>query len=103
MPAFFLLNNKRGEIAGLESTHGVQILILPDGRLRPDEYEFEMEGIKEQAKAPEEQALPDSHDAAEEASTAAKEPTRQAANDSADKQRNRRSGPARQRVGDSAV
>jgi hypothetical protein len=24
----------------------VQILILPDGRLRPDEYEFEMEGVR---------------------------------------------------------
>lgn len=48
MPAFFLLNNKRAEIARLESEHGVQILILPDGRLRPDEYEFEMEGVRKQ-------------------------------------------------------
>jgi ribonuclease E len=47
MPAFFLLNNKRSDIAGLEAEHGVQILILPDGRLRPDEYEFEMEGVKD--------------------------------------------------------
>jgi ribonuclease E len=47
MPAFFLLNNKRTDIAALEATHGVQILILPDGRLRPDEYEFEMEGTRE--------------------------------------------------------
>jgi hypothetical protein len=51
MPAFFLLNNKRGEIAKLESDHGAQILILPDGRLRPDEYEFEMEGVREQPAA----------------------------------------------------
>jgi ribonuclease E len=51
MPAFFLLNNKRADIAGLESEYGVQILILPDGRLRPDEYEFEMEGVKEPARA----------------------------------------------------
>ena len=51
MPAFFLLNNKRAEIAGLESDYKVQILILPDGRLRPDEYEFEMEGAKEQPMA----------------------------------------------------
>jgi ribonuclease E len=50
MPAFFLLNNKRADIAGLEAHHGVQILILPDGRLRPDEYEFEMEGVKEQPR-----------------------------------------------------
>lgn len=49
MPAFFLLNNKRSDIAYLESEHGVQILILPDGRLRPDEYEFEMEGVREHA------------------------------------------------------
>ena len=46
MPAFFLLNNKRGELARLETEHGVQILILPDGRLRPDEYAFEMEGVR---------------------------------------------------------
>jgi ribonuclease E len=49
IPAFFLLNNKRGEIAALESEYKVQILILPDGRLRPDEYEFEMEGASDLA------------------------------------------------------
>jgi ribonuclease E len=47
VPAFFLLNNKRAELAQLEAKHHVQILILPDGRLRPDECEFEMEGIKD--------------------------------------------------------
>ena len=47
VPAFFLLNNKRGFIADLEKEHGVQVLILPDGRLRPDEYEFEMEGVRD--------------------------------------------------------
>lgn len=52
MPAFFLLNNKRSDISALEANHGVQILILPDGRLRPDEYEFEMEGVREGAPAP---------------------------------------------------
>jgi hypothetical protein len=51
MPAFFLLNNKRAEIAQLEAEHGVQILILPDGRLRPDEYAFEMEGTRSHAAA----------------------------------------------------
>jgi ribonuclease E len=50
VPAFFLLNNKRGFIADLEKEHGVQILILPDGRLRPDEYEFEMEGVRDSKK-----------------------------------------------------
>jgi ribonuclease E len=53
VPAFFLLNNKRGEIARLEAEHNVQILILPDGRLRPDEYEFEMEGVRGAAAAQE--------------------------------------------------
>lgn len=48
VPAFFLLNNKRGFIANLEREYGVQILILPDGRLKPDQYEFEMEGVLEQ-------------------------------------------------------
>lgn len=49
MPAFFLLNNKRAEIALLEAEYKVQVLILPDGRLRPDECEFEMEGSSENA------------------------------------------------------
>jgi len=52
IPAFFLLNNKRGFISKLEKEYGVQILILPDGRLRPEEYEFEMEGLKDLKKAP---------------------------------------------------
>ena len=54
VPAFFLLNNKRGFIAKLEADFGVQILILPDGRLKPDQYEFEMEGVLDhkQAHAP---------------------------------------------------
>jgi ribonuclease E len=47
VPAFFLLNNKRSDLARLEAEHGVQILILPDGRLRPDEYEFEMDGVRD--------------------------------------------------------
>jgi ribonuclease E len=53
VPTFFLLNNNRGFIAELEKEHGVQILILPDGRLRPDEYEFEMEGVRDTKRAPE--------------------------------------------------
>ncbi len=51
VPAFFLLNNKRGFIAKLEEEFGVQILILPDGRLKPDQYEFEMEGVLDQKQA----------------------------------------------------
>ena len=42
-PALFLLNNKKVELATLETKHKVQIYILADGRLRPDEYHFEME------------------------------------------------------------
>lgn len=52
IPAFFLLNNKRGEIAALECEYGAQIMILPDGRLRPDQYEFEMEGTSDLIPAP---------------------------------------------------
>ena len=44
--ALFLLNNKKGDLYHLESTFESQILILADGRLRPDEYEFEMESGK---------------------------------------------------------
>lgn len=46
-PAMFLLNNKRIEIAEMEKEYGVEIYILADGRLRPDEFQFEMESRKE--------------------------------------------------------
>jgi ribonuclease E len=70
MPAFFLLNNKRADIAGLEAEHKVQILILPDGRLRPDEYEFEMEGVKEApAKAAASEETPTSNTGSAQASS----------------------------------
>ncbi|MCB0319029.1 MAG: Rne/Rng family ribonuclease, partial [Bdellovibrionales bacterium] len=42
-PALFLLNSKKAELARLESEYSCQILILADSRLRPDEYEFQME------------------------------------------------------------
>jgi ribonuclease E len=45
--ALFLLNNKKGDLFHLESTFQSQILILADGRLRPDEYDFEMETTKQ--------------------------------------------------------
>jgi ribonuclease E len=54
MPAFFLLNNKRQELSALENEHKVQILILPDGRLRSDEFEFEMESNHQPTKFPDE-------------------------------------------------
>lgn len=45
--ALFLLNNKKADLYHLESTFASQIFILADGRLRPDEYEFEMETAKQ--------------------------------------------------------
>ena len=44
--ALFLLNVKRNEIFKLESEYNAKILILTDGRLRLDEFEFEMEVSK---------------------------------------------------------
>jgi ribonuclease E len=43
----FLLNNKKQELADLERTYGTMIYILADGRLRTDEYEFELESKKD--------------------------------------------------------
>lgn len=42
-PALFLLNSKKKELAHLENEYGAQIFVLPDGRLRPDDFQFEME------------------------------------------------------------
>jgi ribonuclease E len=50
-PALYLLNNKKIELAKLEQIHGVKIYILADGRLIPDEYEFELERKKGAALA----------------------------------------------------
>jgi ribonuclease E len=51
--ALFLLNNKKWELAQLEKEHNVRVLILADGRLRPDEVQFEMETAEpETAKTP---------------------------------------------------
>ncbi len=44
--AMFILNNKKGELVRLETTHGLHTFILADGRLSPDEYEFEIESLK---------------------------------------------------------
>lgn len=40
--ALLLLNNKRAEIAKMEQAHKVQILILPDNRMTPEEYDLEL-------------------------------------------------------------
>ncbi|MBX7145334.1 MAG: Rne/Rng family ribonuclease [Oligoflexia bacterium] len=45
-PALFLLNHKKQELARLEEQSGGKILILADGRLRSDEYEFEMDSTR---------------------------------------------------------
>ncbi|MGI6524315.1 MAG: Rne/Rng family ribonuclease [Bdellovibrionota bacterium] len=42
-PALFLLNNKKVDLAALETKYGALVYVLADGRLRPDEYHFEME------------------------------------------------------------
>ncbi|RMG42594.1 MAG: Rne/Rng family ribonuclease [Candidatus Dadabacteria bacterium] len=44
--ALFMLNNKKAELAKLEEEYKVQIYILADGRMRSDEYQFEMESKK---------------------------------------------------------
>ncbi len=49
-PAMFLLNHKKGDLTDLEREYGVKIFILADGRLRADEYEFEMESTKDRAE-----------------------------------------------------
>ncbi|MCB0355311.1 MAG: ribonuclease E/G, partial [Bdellovibrionales bacterium] len=41
--ALFLLNNKKFELASLENEYDTRVYILADGRLRADEYQFEME------------------------------------------------------------
>ncbi|NLF24833.1 MAG: Rne/Rng family ribonuclease [Deltaproteobacteria bacterium] len=46
-PAFFILNNKKKDLAKLEKSYNVRIFILADGRLRPDEFQFEMEAESE--------------------------------------------------------
>lgn len=47
-PAMFLLNNKKKELVRLEKEYDVNILILPDGRLRQDGIQFEMENRKDE-------------------------------------------------------
>lgn len=46
-PAMFLLNKKKRDLAKLEELHKTQIMILADGRLRQDEYEFEMDSKRQ--------------------------------------------------------
>jgi len=49
-PALFLLNQKKQLLAHLEKEYHVEIYILADGRLRQDEYEFEMETARDRAQ-----------------------------------------------------
>ncbi len=48
--ALYLLNQKRREISDLEIDQGVTVLIIADGRLRNDEYEFEFDSTSERKK-----------------------------------------------------
>ena len=47
-PAIFLLNNKKKELSRLEAEYEVRILIVPDARLRMDEYELEMKAHQDE-------------------------------------------------------
>lgn len=96
VPAFFLLNNKRGEIARLESEHSVQILILPDGRLRPDEYEFEMEGVRNSSAEPTSSNGSSAHAPVAAAPAPEPETTKRPQGKAAGNSRERRSNPARE-------
>lgn len=49
-PSLFLLNHKKQELAGLERDYDTHIYVLADGRMRSDEYEFEMETKREIAE-----------------------------------------------------
>ncbi|MCL4134049.1 UNVERIFIED_CONTAM: hypothetical protein GTU68_037646 [Idotea baltica] len=42
-PALFLLNNKKTELVRLEQEYEVKIYVLADGRVKPDDIQFEME------------------------------------------------------------
>jgi len=44
--AMFLLNNKKTELVKMEQAQKVRIFILADGRMSPDEYEFEIEAAQ---------------------------------------------------------
>ncbi|RIL09638.1 MAG: ribonuclease E, partial [Proteobacteria bacterium] len=44
--AVFLLNNKKNDLVKLETSHDLHIYVLPDARLSPDEYEFEIDTKK---------------------------------------------------------
>lgn len=72
-PAMFLLNNKKAELTRLEQEHSVLIYILADGRLRADEYEFQMESPEDRELADDDQesgAASPASDATEQDSSA---------------------------------
>ena len=50
--ALFLLNNKKAILADLEAQYNVSIYVLADGRLRADEYEFEIESRRTKPTSP---------------------------------------------------
>lgn len=52
-PAMFLLNRKKRELSKLEEEYNLQIAVIADGRLRPDEYDFEIEEAPKEKFEPE--------------------------------------------------
>ncbi len=57
----FLLNNKKQELSELEKEYKVKIYILPDGRMRIDEYEFEIDSRKSEEALENQQVSAISH------------------------------------------
>ncbi len=49
-PALILLNHKKQELTRLENEYSTKIYVLADGRMRADEYELDMETIRERAE-----------------------------------------------------
>jgi hypothetical protein len=56
--AMFILNNKKTELVKLEQAHQMRIYILADGRMSPDEYEFEIEAAAKSLETPQEAPPP---------------------------------------------
>lgn len=88
-PALFLLNNKKGELVALEKDYGTEIYILADGRLRPDDLQFEMESATDHKPVEPAPRTPASSDKAR-ASDASSEPS-----DAKDKRKRRGGGAVR--------
>lgn len=49
----FFLTGKKRELSKLEEEYNIQIAVIADGRLRPDEYDFEIEEAPKEKFEPE--------------------------------------------------